>query len=82
MHVNMRLTFDLCEVCSLFHRAALAGNGTAIQSCTMVGVGNTTEFTLTLMLDDCDDFGTEPQYGEREGGREGGRGGREGGKMV
>jgi hypothetical protein len=41
--------------------AALAGNGTAMQSCTMVGVGNTTEFTLTLMLDDCDDFGTEPQ---------------------
>ena len=38
------------------------GEGTAIESCTNVGAGNTTEFILELSLDDCIQFGTEPRY--------------------
>ena len=40
------------------------GDGTAIESCTNVGVGNTTEFILELSLDDCIQFGTEPRYAQ------------------
>lgn len=36
-----------------------AGEGTAIESCTGVEVGNTTEFMLELTLDDCSEFGSE-----------------------
>ena len=49
-----------------------AGEGTAIESCTNVGVGNTTEFIVELSLDDCSQFGSESQCvweEEREIGR-------------
>ena len=38
-------------------------------------MGNTTVFNLTLTLDDCTTFGTEPRYGEGERERERERGG-------
>lgn len=57
----------------MYCSANKAGEGTAIESCTNVDVGNTAEFMLELSLDDCSEFGTEPQCvweGEGEIGRE------------
>lgn len=52
----------------LYFSAMKAGVGTGIESCRNVEVGNTTEFTLELTLDDCALFGLERcvREGERE----------------
>lgn len=43
----------------IYCSAEKEGEGTAIESCTGVEVGNTTEFMLVLSLEDCSEFGSE-----------------------